>query len=74
MKIIRSYIDNIGKAQPGNIKTRTFRQKRTCRPAGQHIEVCPFCGANLKAGEGDVVLIKADEGWWAIHGFLKGEG
>ena len=43
-------------------------------PAGQHIEVCPFCGANLKAGEGDVVLIKADEGWWAIHGFLKGEG
>lgn len=43
-------------------------------PAGQHIEVCPFCGANLNAGEGDVVLMKADEGWWAIHGFLKGEG
>lgn len=43
-------------------------------PAGQHIETCPFCGANLKAGEGDVVLVKANGGWWAVHGFLKGDG
>lgn len=40
-------------------------------PAGEHIEVCPYCGANLKNGAGDVVLVKADGGWWTIHGFLK---
>lgn len=42
-------------------------------PAGKHIESRPFCGADLKAGGGDVLLVKADEGWWEINGFLKGE-
>lgn len=43
-------------------------------PAGEHIETCPYCGADLKNGAGDVVLVKADGGWWAVNGFLKGDG
>lgn len=39
-------------------------------PCGEHIEVCPFCHANLKCGEGDVVLIKADDDWWRILNFI----
>ena len=40
-------------------------------PCGEHIETCPFCGADLKHGGGDVVLVKADDGWWRILGFIK---
>lgn len=43
-------------------------------PAGEHVETCPFCGANLKAGGGDVLMVKADDGWWVIKGFVKGDG
>ena len=43
-------------------------------PSGQHIEFCPFCGAYLKTSGGDVLLVKADGGWWAINRFLKGDG
>ena len=43
-------------------------------PCGEHIETCPYCGADLKNGAGDVVLVKADGGWWVIRGFLKGDG
>lgn len=43
-------------------------------PAGEHIETCPYCGADLKNGAVDVVLVKADGGWWAVNGFLKGDG
>lgn len=42
-------------------------------PCGEHIETCPYCGADLKNGAGDVVLVKADGGWWVIRGFLKGD-
>ncbi len=38
---------------------------------GEHVETCPFCGADLKHGGGDVVLHKADDGWWRIQGFIK---
>lgn len=43
-------------------------------PAGEHIDTCPFCGANLKAGGGDVLLVKADGGWWVVNGFLNESG
>ena len=39
-------------------------------PCGEHIEICPFCHA---CGEGDAVLIKADDGWWRILGFMEAE-
>lgn len=42
-------------------------------PAGEHIEICPFCGADLKHRGGDVVLVKADDGWWRILGYIKEE-
>ena len=42
-------------------------------PCGEHIEICPFCHANLACGEGDAVLIKADDGWWRILGFMEAE-
>lgn len=32
--------------------------------AGDHIDVCPYCGANLAGGDGDVTMIKADERYW----------
>lgn len=41
---------------------------------GEHIDTCPFCGANLKAGGGDVLLVKADGGWWVVNGFLNESG
>ena len=40
----------------------------------QDIDTCPFCGANLKAGGGDVLLVKADGGWWVVNGFLNESG
>lgn len=43
-------------------------------PAGEHVEFCPFCGADLKHGAGDVVLTKADDGWYVINGYVKGDG
>ena len=43
-------------------------------PCGEHIEICPFCHANLACGEGDAVLIKADDGWWRILGFMEAGG
>ena len=42
-------------------------------PCGEHIEQCPFCGADLKNGRGDVVLIKADDYLWRIQGYIKEE-
>lgn len=39
---------------------------------GEKIDVCPFCGADLKHGEGDAVLVKAEPRFWAVNGFLKG--
>ena len=41
-------------------------------PAGKHVETCPYCGADLKAGGGDVLLVKANGDWWAVGGFLEG--
>lgn len=43
---------------------------RNRSPAGEHIEACPFCGADLKHGGGDVTLIKADDSWWRILGYI----
>lgn len=42
-------------------------------PCGEHIEQCPFCGADLKNGGGDVALTKADGLLWKIKGYIKGE-
>ena len=42
-------------------------------PCGEQVEVCPYCGAHLKSGEGDVVLIKDDGALWAILGYMKEE-
>ena len=42
-------------------------------PRGEHVEVCPFCGADLRHGEGDVVLVKADDGWWRILKRIKSD-
>lgn len=42
-------------------------------PCGERVEVCPYCGANLKSGEGDVVLVKDDGALWAILGYGKEE-
>lgn len=39
-------------------------------PVGEHIDICPFCGADLTHGGGDVVLCKADDDWWRIWGFI----
>lgn len=33
----------------------------------------PYCGADLKAGGGDVLLVKANGDWWTVNGFLKGD-
>lgn len=38
---------------------------------GEQADECPFCGANLKHGGGDAVLIKAGSRFWAVSGFLK---
>lgn len=38
---------------------------------GEKADVCPFCGADLKHGEGDAVLVKAGPRYWAVTGFLK---
>ena len=29
--------------------------------------------ADLKAGGGDVLLVKANGDWWTVNGFLKGD-
>lgn len=42
-------------------------------PCGEHVEVCPFCGADLRHGEGDVILMKADDGWWRILKRIKSD-
>lgn len=34
---------------------------------GTHVEICPFCGANLAEGEGDAVLLKGDKKHWAYY-------
>jgi hypothetical protein len=34
---------------------------------GKHIEVCPYCGANLAEGRGDVLLQKKEEGHWRMY-------
>lgn len=39
---------------------------------GDKADVCPFCGADLKNGGGDAVLIKAGPRFWEVYGFLKG--
>lgn len=39
---------------------------------GEKADVCPFCGADLKQGEGDAVLIKAGPRFWSVKGFVKG--
>lgn len=41
-------------------------------PCGEHVEVCPFCGADLKHGKGDVIMEKADGYAWKIKGYLEG--
>lgn len=41
-------------------------------PAGKHVETCPYCGADLKSGGGDVLLVKANGDWWTVNGFLEG--
>lgn len=43
-------------------------------PCGEHIEQCPFCGADLINGGGDVVLIRADGFLWRINGYIKEDG
>lgn len=42
-------------------------------PCGERVEICPYCGANLKSGEGDVVLVKDDGALWTILGYGKEE-
>lgn len=41
-------------------------------PCGEHIEKCPFCGADLSRGCGDVVMTKADDTYWKITGYIQG--
>lgn len=38
---------------------------------GEHIDKCPYCGADLSLGRGDVVMVKADDGWWRTLGYIK---
>lgn len=38
---------------------------------GEKADECPFCGADLKHGGGDAVLVKAGPRFWAVNGFLK---
>lgn len=34
---------------------------------GEHIETCPYCGAELGKGKGDAVLYKAEEKYWLFY-------
>lgn len=34
--------------------------------AGEHIDICPFCGAKLSAGECDAALSKAHPSYWVL--------
>lgn len=34
---------------------------------GEQYDICPYCGANLKKNEGDVVLFKKKERYWIEH-------
>jgi len=38
---------------------------------GEKVDVCPFCGADLKNGAGDVTLIKANSDYWIHAGFIE---
>ena len=35
--------------------------------AGEQYDICPYCGANLKNNEGDVILFKKHEKYWISH-------
>ena len=35
--------------------------------AGEQHDICPYCGANLKKNEGDVILFRKHEKYWVDH-------
>ena len=34
---------------------------------GEHVKICPYCGADLAGGKGDAVLYKAEPKYWAFY-------
>lgn len=40
-------------------------------PVGEYVETCPYCGADLKHGGGDVVLLKTSSRIWRSDTYVS---